>query len=46
MIHSQRKRGLEHLQNTVKPVLEATCIKRPSALTDHCYDTTTLPKST
>ena len=25
--------------NTVKPVLETTCIKRPPALRDHCSDT-------
>ena len=31
--------------NTVKPVLETTCIKRPPALRDHCSDTTTV-KST
>ena len=30
--------------NTVKPVLETTCIKRPPALRDHCSDTTTLLK--
>ena len=29
-------------QNTVKPVLETTCIKRPLALRDHCSNTTTL----
>ena len=27
--------------NTVKPVLETICIKRPPALRDHCSDTTT-----
>ena len=29
-------------ESTVKPVLETTCIKRPSALKHHCSDTTTL----
>ena len=32
--------------NTVKPVLETTCIKRPSALRDHCSDIPNLLKST
>ena len=32
--------------NTVKPMLETTCIKRPPALRDHGSDTTTLFKST
>ena len=31
--------------NTVKPVLETTCIKGPLASKDHCSDTTTLLKS-
>ena len=31
---------------TVKPVLETTCIKGPSAVRDHCSDTATLLKST
>ena len=31
---------------TVKPVLEAICIKRPHLLRDHCSDTTTPLKST
>ena len=34
------------IAGTVKPVLETTCIKRPSALRDHCSDTATLLKST
>ena len=32
--------------NTVKPVLETTCIKRTPALRDHCSDTATVLKST
>ena len=31
---------------TIKPVLETTCIKTPSASRDHYSDTTTLLKST
>ena len=27
-------------------LLETTCVKRPPALRDHCYDTATLLKST
>ena len=34
------------LLNTVKPVLETTCIKRLTALRDHYTDTTALLKST
>ena len=34
------------MTNTVKPVLETTCIKRPPALRDHLSDTATLLKST
>ena len=30
------------VQDTVKPVLETTGIKRPPALRDHCSDTTAL----
>ena len=33
-------------KNTVKPVLETCCIKRPPALRDYCSDTTGLLKST
>ena len=32
--------------DTVKPVLEMTCIKRPPALREHCSNTATLLKST
>ena len=31
--------------DTVKPVLETTCIKRPPALKDHCSNKATLLKS-
>ena len=31
---------------TVKPVFETTCIKRPPALRDHCFDRTACCKST
>ena len=35
-----------HICYTVKPVLETTCIKQPTALRDHFSDTAPLPKST
>ena len=34
------------LPHTVKSVLETTCIEKPPALRDHCFDTTTLLKAT
>ena len=37
---------LNRNENTVKPVLETTCIKRPSALRDHNSDKTTFHEST
>ena len=35
-----------HPMNTVKPVLETTCIKQSTALRDHCSDKTPLLIST
>ena len=43
LVHST---SLSCVRNTVKPVFETTCIKRPSALRDYCSDTTNLLKST
>ena len=36
----------QYIYNTVKFVIETTCIKRPPALKDQCSDTTTLLKVT
>ena len=44
VIRNNEKNRSNHF-NTVKPVLETTCIKRPPALRDHCSDTTTLLKA-